>query len=123
MRASPPKTTLTRRPGSSAQVADHLAARGKGVPERHSRDLGKHVVPRIGDVRVTDVNAHLIDDVYTGLPPAPSSVQQIHKLLSVVLEQAVDWELRRGTDAPCHAPDRARDRAGGDGAGPGSTDH
>ena len=86
--------------------------------------LGKHVLPAIGDVPMSELGPHHLDKLYSDMSAqglSPATVRQAHKIISVAFNQAVKWgwveknPALRATPPEMHAkrlvvpsPDEAR---------------
>jgi integrase len=94
------------RAGTVAELVERwflVASPGWAVTtQRETRSvIARHLVPRLGDVRVATLTTADIDDFYghllrhggrDGHPLAPGTVQRVHVVLHRALAQAVRWD-------------------------------
>jgi integrase len=99
-----------------AQLAElwqenHARLRKRASSQRNDRSvLNRHILPRFGSMKISDVTADDVEALHVQLADIPSQANRVHALLTTLMRYAIKRKYR--TDNPCagirHYPERER---------------
>lgn len=70
-------------------TAEYLGGVKPRTVDSYKSTVKNHLKPKMGAVRLENLNAHTIQGFYNGLDMAPKSVRNVHGILHKALQQAV----------------------------------
>lgn len=89
-------------------IERHLPKKKSGQNDRWI--IGKHVIPKLGRVRLNDLKLHHVEDLHARISlTAPTQANRVLALLSKMLNLAEKWELRPRHSNPCGDVERNRE--------------
>jgi integrase len=99
----PTRSRVTFRTLTQQWEVDVLPTKYKhSTQKNHRHIMEKHLIPRFGDLALSDITTQTIQSYVTHLTKAgyaPKTIDHIHDVLSAILRSAVKWGHLRGNPA------------------------